>query len=130
MGTAPPPDEVSTRRVGGLRHKWICHLCPWHNWHVQPCPHSFSLSHVSCAKYFNAASVRERKGKVVCHPPTRSPHFQLTVPVTFDALPVSVLLLTAHLGLVGGPRCCAALRYSSAAVRKGCSMHALVVNAA
>ena len=44
MGTVPPPDQALTRRVGGLLHKWQCHLCPWHTWHVQLCPNSIPFA--------------------------------------------------------------------------------------
>ena len=105
MGTVPPPDQVLTRRVGGLRHKWQCHLCPWHNWHVQLCQHSCVLH--TC---FNAMSARERKGKVMCHPCRAC-----------DARRTSGFgsPLNTHFGLVGGPWCCAALRYSSATLGQG-----------
>ena len=37
----------------------------------------FFIPCVSCTQCFNAISARERKGKVMCLPPTRSPHTHL-----------------------------------------------------
>ena len=81
-------------RVGGLRHKWECHLCPSHNWHVQLCPHSFlfapqpSDSYYPCVLHNVSVPCKRvrQKGKVACRP-----HTHLTVLVTLGALPVSVL---------------------------------------
>ena len=80
-------NSAATRR--GMRHKWQCHSCPWHNWHDQLTP-SPSLrnpptfySRVSCAKCSNAMSARESKEKscVVL------PHAAHIHSVTLDAHP-------------------------------------------
>ena len=109
-GTVLPPDSAMPRRVGGLRYKWYCHLCPQHNWHVQICPHSFPFAPQPSDFFFpfvlrqicfNVTSAYERKnGKTSVILP-HAVHALTAVLVAIDALSFYRFTAENFTGLVG-----------------------------
>ena len=107
----------NSRWVGGLRHQRYCHLCPWHNWHVHLCPRSILFAPQPSFLSRKFPSVLHKMFH--CHVSASCVIFPHAVYTSYRACdarctPVFGSPLNTHFGLVGGPWCFAALRYSLA----------------